>query len=229
MSLKSLRLWLGVVLMPLCAVTPGQAATIIYTFDGFSESPSGVPANVSATDIDFRGGTPSGTLTTSEIGNPPPSEGRFDNSGASGTGYTFFRVTPDPGFVLNLTEFSFDERNLTNVGPTAWDVYTSADGFATPIAGAALTPEAAAFSSHATFLAAAQFQNRSDPFEVRISGFGGPPVGQTQGVWLLDNVALTFEVARARVLEPRPLAVTTLGLLLLVGWRFCQKKTAEDL
>lgn len=227
MPLTALRLWLGVILMLVCAVTPSQAETIIYTFDGLATTASGVPANVSATNINFGGGTPSISLLTSTEGNPPPSGGRFDNSGASGTGYTFFQVTPDPGWVLDLSEFSFDERNLTNFGPTAWDVYTSTDGFAAPIAGAALTPAATAFSSHAISLAGGQFQNVSDSFEVRISGYGGPGVGMTQGVWLLDNVALTFQVAR--IPEPTPLVVIPLGLLLLVGWQFCRRKAAEDL
>lgn len=173
------------------AVAEGHAASIVYNFNGGINSPSGVPPGVGASDIQL---TLFGlSLTLGTIGNPAPSAGPFSNTGASGSTYSTFIVSPSPGNVLNLVSFSFDEENIDAFGPANFDVYTSVDGFASSILTGSLSASAAAFSNHSVALAGLQYQDLSSPFEVRISGFGGP--ANPQSVWLFDNVSLNFEVA----------------------------------
>jgi len=154
-----------------------------------------VPANTTASSLSGVGGIQGGT------GTPPPSGGPVNNSGPSGTHYVSFTVTPNAGFSLDVLALSFDERNLTAVGPTGFDVYTSVDGFTSSILGGALAQSATGFTNHSVALSG-PYSAISGPFTVRISGFGGP-ASAPQGIWLLDNIALTVTA----VPEPPTLAL----------------------
>lgn len=164
-----------------------------------------VPANTTASSLTGVGGI------QSAIGNPGPSGGPVNNSGASETHYVSFTLTPDSGLALDVLALSFDERNPTASGPTGFDVYTSVDGFTSSILSGALAPNATSFTNHSVALSG-PFAAISGPFTVRISGFGGP-ASAPQGVWLLDNITLTATAAP----EPSTLAlfaVLAVGLML---------------
>jgi hypothetical protein len=173
-------------------------ATTIYTFAGLNTTASTTTPNATASALGFS----SLAVCTSSAGNPQPSCGGFGSSTAS------FSVAPLPGYVLNVTGFSFDENNTGTLGPTAFGVFTSADGFASPILSGALAPSAPTFTTHATALA---FVNLSTALEVRIVSTGGPAPTAGQTAWLLDNVTLIAEAVPARVPEPAS------GLLLFAG------------
>jgi hypothetical protein len=129
-----------------------------------------------------------------------------------------FTVTALAGYTLSVTGLSFDERNLFDLGPDAFEVFTSADGFTSAVLSGLLLPDAATFTNHSTALA---FSGLVSPFEVRIvsSGGLGPDIGST---WLLDNITLS---ARAVVPEPAMLLLVVTGLGLVTARRQFRKRS----
>jgi hypothetical protein len=195
------------VLVAAAAPRSATAAPLVYDFSGVLLAPSMVPAGTSASDL-----LPDSIfIILGGFGNPAPSGGPFDNSGPSGTHYTSFTLTPNAGFMFDVLGFSFDEINNGTLGPTGFDVYTSADGFSVPILGGALLPSAVAFSSHAAALGSAPFLDLTSPFTVRISGFGGP--NGAQSAWLLDNITLDVNVQPLAVPEPALMSLAAVGLI----------------
>jgi hypothetical protein len=143
-------------------------------------------------------------ICSSADGNPDTYCGVF------GDGTMSFTVTPLAGYTLDVTGFAFDERNWTSIGPTAYAVYTSVDGFASPILSGVLAPEASSYSHHATSLS---FLGLS-AFEARIVTTG-EPTGGWIGVWAVDNVTLSADTATT-VPEPASLLLLGTGLAGLV-------------
>src|SRR5262245_42745564 len=185
------RLVVLAVVSMLAGTARAQGSPLLYDFTtGISFVPAAVPAQTTATPLSFV--MPGfGTVTITPFsGNPAPSGGPFVNTGPSGTSYTEFTITADSGFALKLLSFSFDEENITSVGPTGFDVYTSLDGFKTSILGGALAPSAVVFSSHGVVFSGPGSGGILGPVTFRISGFGGPAPGELSGVWLLDNISL---------------------------------------
>jgi hypothetical protein len=165
-------------------VNPAQAAQVKYTYDGFSLNPSVVAPNVTASQLN----TTFPSLIASGIGNPEPSGGPvvFSQSTLS------FTVTPNAGYLLNLSSFSFDERNIGSFGPTSFSVFTSVDNFLNPIGSANLDPDAPSFTNRAFSLAAPIYQNLVSPFTIRIVADKNPP-STIATVWYTDNLTLDLE------------------------------------
>lgn len=184
------------VAMLLCAQATAWGAPLTYEFNGLSSAPTTTPANTTASDFAFD----TISVCTSLAGNPSPSCGGFGDSTGS------FTLTPGLGTSLSITGFSFDERNQTDVGPTHFDVFTSADGFVTAILSGNLTPSASGFTTHSTALSLAGL---TAPFEVRIVSTGRGDIFP-QGAWLLDNV--TLQASAIAVPEPATLALLSLAL-----------------
>jgi hypothetical protein len=169
-------------------IVPAQAAQIKYTFgtpESSSLEPAVFPPNVTASPVSFGGIN----AVTTGVGNPPPSWGIFvfnENS-------ISFTVTPDAGFFLNLNSFSFDERNISDSGPTSFSVFTSVDGFSNSIGGAGLFPNAADFTNHTFSLAAPVYQNLTSPFTIQIVATRTPS-SSAATAWLTDNLTLDVDV-----------------------------------
>ena len=150
-----------------------------YGFDGLQVQPTITAPGSTASDFTNE------EVCSSTGGNPGGECGTFDNFGTPDTNFMFFTVTPNVGLEMNLVSFSFDEENPGNLGPTGFDIFTSADGFTTPILGASLGASASSYTNHSVTLSASRFQGITGAFTVRISGFGGPT--GTQGEWDVDT------------------------------------------
>jgi hypothetical protein len=202
-------------LLMLLGATRLPADSLIYGFDSFNRTGSPV-AGASSSLYQFG---PNGGVCNS-AGNPGPTCGGFDNFGSSGTGYTFFTITPDAGKALNLISFSFDEENVTAAGPVGFDIYTSVDGYAASILGAALSQSASSFTNHSVSLSAAAYEGLTAPLTVRLSGYGGPAPPNLMGAWFVDNVTLNLTVTDV---TPEPAlwapCALILAAILFSGWR----------
>jgi hypothetical protein len=107
-------------------------ATTIYSFDSFSFAPTTTTANTTASNFSF----------TSAAGTTICWATVFPNAACGGFGSAIgeFTIAALAGYRLAITGLSFDERNAGEVGPTAFHVLTSADGFTSPIASGPLAP-----------------------------------------------------------------------------------------
>ena len=166
---------------------------LLYAFDDFffaSPAPTQTVAHTSASAIAFTGAA---YFCTSFNGNPGGSCGGYGNDAST------FTITPDPGYALNITGFSFDERNVDQFGPTRFDVFTSLDGFTRSLLSGALSPSATSFTHWSVALS---IDDVAEPFTVRIvpSGLVGLPASQ----WRLDNVRL--DVAAVPFVPPVPVS-----------------------
>lgn len=190
-----------------CAIAAAPAqATTLYTFAGLSQAATITTPNATASDIEF---TASGfpiNLCSGSNGNPPAACGPFNNTTTS------FTVTALAGYALDVSGFSFDERNIGEYGPTQFEVFTSADGYTTPIAAGALAPSASAFTNHSTALALTGLSSLT----VRIVSSGWDAQGNDPPLytpWFLDNITLRASTRPASVPEPSVLLLAGAGIL----------------
>jgi hypothetical protein len=187
-------------------------ATTIYSFDSFSRAPTTTTANTTASNFSFT--SVSGTTICWATAYPDAACGGF------GSAIGEFTIAPLAGYSLSITGLSFDERNAGDVGPTAFHVLTSADGFTSPIISGALAQNAPVFTNHAVSLS---LFNMTDPFVVRLVSTGRD--GYPMSAWLLDNVTLNVEALPIATAVPEP---TTL-LLLGTGISFLAKRRRRSI
>lgn len=180
----------------LCAQASAWGVPLTYEFNGLSRAPTTTPANTTASNLVFN----DVSYCTIITGNPDGSCGGFGDSTGS------FTLTPDLGSSLSISGFSFDERNQGEYGPTHFDVFTSADGFAAAILSGDLTLNAPGFTTHSTVLSLAGL---TAPLEVRIVSTGRGDIFP-QSAWLLDNV--TLQASAMAVPEPATLVLLSLAL-----------------
>lgn len=174
-----------------------EAATV-YSFDGFVWTPSTTTANTTASNFSFTSDI--GLSACWTFGSPNVACGGF------GSAIGQFTVAPLAGYSLTITGLSFDERNWGGVGPTAFHVLTSADGFTSPIISGALAQDAPAFTNHAVSLS---LFNLTDPFVVRLVSTGRDDLPMS--VWYLDNVTLNVEAIPIASTVPEPTTLLLLG------------------
>lgn len=167
-------------------------AALVYGFDGFfaTRAATQTVANTTASNLEFSGAA---YFCTGFNGVPPGSCSVLGNNSV------LFTITPDAGYALNITGFSFDERNTAAVAPTRFDVFTSLDDFAAPILSGALSPLATTFTHHAVALSVTDLDT---PFSVRIAASGH--VGNNVPHWDLDNVRL--DVTAVPYTPPEPVS-----------------------
>jgi hypothetical protein len=173
-------------------------ATTIYQFEfkgGFEMyKPDATTPNTTASDFQFS----DINACLADFGNPGWT------CGGAGAHAAWFTVTPNAGYSLNITGFSFDEL-LTAAGATRFDVFTSIDGFTSSILGGNLAPSGS-FTNHSVALS---LFGVTDPFTVRLVASGGAP-GQG-GFWSLDNVTLNVEAVPVAAEVPEPATLLLLG------------------
>ena len=162
-----------------------DAAMIVYGFDNAQATPTVNAPNVTGSALS---GVDECSATS---GNPGGECGTSSNSGSPGTNFASLTITPSAGFALDLVSFSFDQENLTSRGPTGFAVYTSSDGFTTPVLSGPLAPNATSYTNESVALSGSQYQNLTAPFAIRISGYGGPTGGDL-GYLFLDNLTLNL-------------------------------------
>lgn len=181
------------VIVTLFAATTAEATTI-YTFPAGSTAPTTVTANAAASNFQFYNSTYA----------CPPAGG----CGSYGNSTDQFSVAPLAGFTLNVTGFSFDERNPGSfpTSPNAFHVFTSADGFTSPILSGTLSQNAVAFTTHSTSLSLLDI---TGPLVVRIVASGRE--GLPQHAWLLDNVTLHATAMPVSTAVPEPTSLVLLG------------------
>ncbi len=126
--------------------------------------------------------------------------------GGFGSAIGEFTIAPLAGYSLAITGLSFDERNAGDVGPTAFHVLTSADGFTSPIVSGALAQSAPVFTNHAVSLS---LFNMTDPFVVRLVSTGRDDYPMS--AWYLDNVTLNVEAIPIATTVPEPMTLLLLG------------------
>ncbi|WP_341677446.1 PEP-CTERM sorting domain-containing protein [Niveibacterium sp. SC-1] len=184
----------------------GAHAALVYDFGGLSKAPSETVANTTATHLLLSGVY--GSICAGVGGNPGGTCGLYGNGAAT------FTLTPEVGYGLNITGFSFDELNTGDIGPTSFSVFTSADGFATAVLSGSLVSDALAWGSHAVPLA---LFGLGDPFQVRIVA-SGHPNGGTASPWNLDNVRLDATAAPLNdVPEPSSIVLVALSAALMTA------------
>jgi hypothetical protein len=174
-------------------------ATTIYDFNDFGNHFAASTTTANATSSDFQ-------IDSS----------RGWGCGTSCAGYgdfsAQFSVAANAGYALAVTGFSFDEWNSSQFGPTRFDVFTSVDGFSSPILSALLSPNATTFTNHTVSLA---LSGLTDPLTVRIVASGHDNNAGAVSAWNLDNVTLTATAVPLAAPVPEPTSMILLGTGLL--------------
>lgn len=130
--------------------------------------------------------------------------------------YLTFTITPNPGHVLNLDEFSFDIRAVGMSSPyTAYyQVRTSVDGFASAVVWGSVTSASGSFTTITTSLGPSFKNLGSIEFRMLFSDSNQGAVNYI----LVDNIT----VVGSTVLVPEPeesVVVAGLALVGLAAWR----------
>jgi len=167
-------------------------------------APSGTIANITVSDISI--GNTLGTVATfistgSASSGYTGASGQYNagnaarigalNTGASGSAYFEFTVTPDAGYSIALSAISFGTRS-TNTGAAAYSLRSSADNYATEIAGGDITvsgnPWALKSNSELTFAT-----TNNNPVTFRLYGYGGAgsPASGTIN-WRIDDLSIVL-------------------------------------
>lgn len=197
----------------LAAPTPVWVAHYPFTGNSpasFDPDPLSTASNLSNTGL--------GPLSYSASGVPAPalqlSAQDVPNS-FSLSQYLSFTVTPNPGYVLNLDEFSFDIARVfsTGVYTVNYEVRSSVDGFAAAVLSGTVTTGSGVWGNVMTTLGPS-FMNLSS-VEFRLYFTDGND--SKRNSILLDNIT----VVGTTVLIPEPdaaVAAVGLGLLGVLPW-----------
>ncbi|MDR0231652.1 MAG: T9SS type A sorting domain-containing protein [Dysgonamonadaceae bacterium] len=113
------------------------------------------------------------------------------NTGASGSAYFEFTVTPDAGYSIALSAISFGTRS-TNTGPAAYSLRSSVNNYATEIAGGEITvsgnPWALKSNSGLTFATA-----NNNPVTFRLYGYDGAGNAASGTInWRIDDLSIVL-------------------------------------
>lgn len=208
-------------------VVTSAAPSVIYWDFGTAAPTSGIPAGVTGGTVTQgnNNGVTTMLTTTSASSNTGASGG--NNAGVAarigalvktgtattGSAYFEFTFTPDAGRQFAATALTFGARS-TGTGPQAYSVFTSLDGYTTPVASGTLLNDSTWRAITTPF--AGVVGTAGTPVTFRIYGFAGTgsPSANTAN-WRIDDVRLT---AGLLALPPVPPSVSTpAGVTATVG------------
>lgn len=167
--------------------TTGGSELLFYDFDTSLGNrlyrPTRMSLSVqSVSDLCVHGRAPGST--DGIVGN-----GVADNGWIGDTNYWEFTVTMLPGYLLDLQKIAFASRG-SYVGPTAWALRSSRDGYAAVLASGVLATN----SAWTTITADLASSESESPVTYRLYGSGASSGGYS---WSIDNLSLTGRVAFA--------------------------------
>ena len=205
-----------------------QAATIVWNFgDDDAVFDTGTPVNFSVSALTL--GNSLGTIADAVNPTSPSSgytgasgTGNIGNAyrigaldtGASGSGFIEFTLTPSAGFTLSLTDLDFGARS-TGTGPLAYSLRSSADSYVANITTGTIVANSNWSLRNNTFTAF----NSTVPggaVTFRLFGHGGagnPSASTANGRF--DDISLTVTA----VPEPSTALLGALGMLALLRRR----------
>lgn len=252
-------------LLPLCVVFSAgvaQAQSVLAEYD-FQEGSPTVPGKLigQSNDTDpnsvasnrvFGAGLGPGVGTAGDagpdVGNPSENTVPFAN-GATGSDantpslaaalssgdYMSFTLTPNAGYVLNLTEFSFTAARVAQLGqtggPTQLAVFSSVTGIPGPslfttTVTTNLPSTGGVFQAFSSSLSAADFQGVTGPIEFRIVFWGG--TSGNAGALVVDNFIIRGTAAPVGGAvdgpEPGTFALLALGAIVGAGTTAARRK-----
>jgi hypothetical protein len=192
----------------------GSAQILLeYTFPSSgSLAPTTVDANASATSINFTGSTASQFALAANVLTINSGVGASSAATAvSANSYIQFTLSPDSGFVLNLTSFSFSGA----YGPPAgggFVVRSSRDGYSADLASGQITTQYPTLSSYQADLTNPSFQDVSEAITFRTYIFSNPGGGNPAIV--LDDLRVNGTLT----VVPEPAAVSMFAAAGIVGF-----------
>ncbi len=175
-----------------------SAATIAaFDFDGDVASPSFEALNVDVSDVTVTDGN------VSFFGGASGDAIATNGFTTAGQGFSFI-ITPESGFEVDFTEFSFVSRR-SDTGPTSSPIVVGGTSFGSVSNGTSFgsTPFTIDITSVDDVTGATTFF------------IGGSGASGSSGTLRIDNISVTGDVT----VIPEPLAAGGLGLLGLVGLR----------
>jgi predicted extracellular nuclease len=193
---------------------PGDDAELVWNFGTAAgvATPTGLPSDVTGGVVSQgnNNGTTNLLTTTSASNTYVGATGQYNagasarigalNRDAGGSAYFEFTLAPVPGRQLAINALKFGSRS-TGTGPTAYTIFTSADGYASPVASGALPGTTWAL---VTPVLASPIQGLSSTaVTVRIYGHSGAgnPAANTAN-WRIDDLAVSIETAVGTPIAP---------------------------
>ncbi|MDO7845592.1 choice-of-anchor D domain-containing protein [Hymenobacter sp. M29] len=163
-------------------------ALLVYNFPGSPPdvTPTTKAANVAGSDFTRSGVTGNNTSGVFNASNWPSS------ASIDPTKYVAFTFTPNPGYQAALTTLEFDELRSSASGPTAYEVRSSLDNYASAVA----TGNTSATLTTQTVTLGATFNSIQNATGVTFRIYGYNASGSTS-TWRQDNVTLSGYVTAA--------------------------------
>jgi PEP-CTERM motif len=227
--ISSKSLITGVALLSLSVFT-ASAQTIIYNYGTASATTSPTSDtidHITAGASSIQNGGTSGTSNQAPSTGYTGASGNYNifaNAPVSGalnitsSTYFTFTLTPEAGYSVSITSLSFGARIAdVTATPTNFQIYTSADSYATSIGSGVFTKGSWSLYSPTITTTTAALDT---PLVVRIYLLGGQGGTQTGGI-RIDDVT----IASQAVPEPQTYALIGLGLAALLFFRK-RKQTA---
>jgi endonuclease I/endonuclease/exonuclease/phosphatase family metal-dependent hydrolase len=166
----------------------GQIAT--WTFETSVVTPASNDANITASSVSEGSGLGSIGFAT---GNGSPTA-RTANSFTTATSvdaddYYEITLTPNSGYEIDFTSFSFDERR-SGTGIRNWAVRSSLDSYASDISSGSV-PDDTNFRTQTVDLSGTTYQGINAAITFRIYGYGAEA---GTGTWRIDNLTVSGTV-----------------------------------